>query len=502
MRMNLKNQRDDFFASEGISSYYDKQVDKIQVGDLIVTEDKIRSIKVPSINVFSDYLNPTNNYLRNSLTPIMIDPSMADTEEPDATGTPPDLPRSSTAPTTQETENTSKKHEENEKKAKKKDFAGQIITETILQANKMEELREYKETMVAFSRYLSEYIIKYLSTAISDPSIIVNGFQIKSWNSRSKKSKKNTKKKEKIITEKEKEEIIEYLLISFSRTMEHYYSLSQDDLLHLFFNNPAFFYEFRIHLEFLTRQFRSKRSDGPFVHLPAAPHASQDLVKCNLIKNLRFMRERLLQEITLNAISPFSPSSKDTFIRWCFWNEDKVWRNRGGRSENTVNDFLSLIYPSSSPSPSSPSPSSSSPPCLYNYPGVCYYFNGFESALVGEKVVQLDDCSNNVLAYTIGEFIDPSTYEIITSWSHPNFSHLRLAINVCIYCCVFHFFSLSPPPASLLLLPLLSPLSYLSPSSPPSLLPFPLSVSPVYPFFLPLPLPLLWLLVSYSRQSK
>jgi len=139
-----------------------------------------------------------------------------------------------------------------------------------------------------------------------------------------------------------------------------------------------------------------------------------------LQQRLQSMRATLLSRCAMASIVTLGVSTQEQLIRWCFWNEDKVWRYRGERTENTVQDFLSFVHPSALPA----------------YPGLCITMlespvtatPALDVDVVQEQLPSLAACEERVVAYLVGEFTDPRTYEIVTAWTDSNMGSLGLAV--------------------------------------------------------------------------
>jgi hypothetical protein len=388
----LLNFRDDFFSREGISSYYDTRPQKIQIGDIVITPEKASCLPVPLAVVISG--SEDGGFMRNSNAPVLLKTPELEEIKPAA----------------------SKAAQE-----RKKDFCGLLISESMTRATESEAFRPYQTTMQAWARFYSQFITQYMENGELKKSILEDGFDLKVFNARNSKAQKRKKGKGKKpgapgeasteLKESDKSNIIAILTECFAGTMRGFYALTPSELLELFQHNRLHFYDLRLHLQKIQRQMAKDKTE--FTAL--LPQVSATQVKASL----SCMRSILSARCGMSSITTYSLSIQDQLLRWSFWNEDKVWRYRGERTENTVQDFLRFVHPNSLPAYPGLAVTLFEDPCPHPTP------QGIESQLE-----TLAACEERVVAYLVGEFVDEETYEIVTAWTDNRFGSLGLAISV------------------------------------------------------------------------
>ena len=386
----ILNFKDDFFSKEGISSYYDSRPEKINIGDLVITEDKIKTLNLPKSSIISP-ITDDSLFMKNSSTLLISDINKMDENLNDNN-------------TNENNKNNNEKQNEKQKE-RQKDFCGMIISDTISEAQINDYLKEYKSTLQAWAKFLSQVINVFLSTGEFQIEILQNGFDLKVFNSRVRKANKKKKKKsqqQKEITENEKNKMIHELILSFKKIIMPFYQLNENQLQEMYTNNLLHFYELRIHIEAVIRKSNYLNENNNFI--------LNEINFSHLNKNLKFMRYLLKNHSTLNSIGRLPVDQQEHLIRWSFWNEDKVWRYRGGRTETTVNDFLHFVNPDE----------------FSAYPGI---FIRNENCNDG-NITSLADCERSITAYLVGEFVNANTYEIVTAWTDPHYTKLNFAVSV------------------------------------------------------------------------
>ncbi len=136
----------------------------------------------------------------------------------------------------------------------------------------------------------------------------------------------------------------------------------------------------------------------------------------------RFLRGR----VVARALDTTSLRFQRDVMKWIFRNEDRVWRERGGRpGEETVEMFLEFVSPQRK----------------------CYVFDasatngtgtgelhaGHEAfpglILLSEAFVSESD-PVEIIGYAIGTVSDVDTYEVVTAWTSPHYRGLNLALAV------------------------------------------------------------------------
>jgi hypothetical protein len=161
---------------------------------------------------------------------------------------------------------------------------------------------------------MSQYLTKFIAIGERDESILTLGFDLDQWNAR-------RKKKEEQITPEEKSELIPKIIHRIHRNIDKYYGM---DLTTLFQTNRSHFFELKGHLEALVKNNEITDQQRTI---------------------LKQMKHKLLIQARLHDFNDFSYPSQNEIIRWIFRNEDKVWRDRGGRPEETLSTFLDFIEP-------------------------------------------------------------------------------------------------------------------------------------------------------------
>ena len=380
----MLNFRDDFFSTEGINSYYDSRPEKIQIGALVITKEKVERLHLPQTSILSP--NNDSMFMRNSNALL-----------------------SGTAAIVPKIEEEKKKSKEREK-----DFCGIIIAQSISNANEHEHLKDNRSTLQAWARFLSQFISLYISKGKLELDILDNGFDLKIYNSRVRKANKRKKKKKgpitKELTENDKVNMISGLVYCLSKAITPYYHLSEQELDELYSKNKLHFFEFRLHLENLLRNIKNKELS--YIEIDKT-------IPISLIKDkLSYMRNLLKNNCVITSIGSLTEPSQEHLIRWSFWNEDKVWRYRGGRTETTVGDFLKFVHPEK----------------YSSYPGICITTdNNYNTDNDNDNSLEfngLGDCEKNVSAYLVGEFVNDITFEIVTAWTDPHFGKLNLAVSM------------------------------------------------------------------------
>uniref|UniRef100_A0A7S2G9B8 N-acetyltransferase domain-containing protein n=1 Tax=Haptolina brevifila TaxID=156173 RepID=A0A7S2G9B8_9EUKA len=118
---------------------------------------------------------------------------------------------------------------------------------------------------------------------------------------------------------------------------------------------------------------------------------------------MRTLNSILRASVVMVPIESLSHADAEALMRWIFRNEDRVWRQRGGRpGHETVAEYLGFLRGS--------------------LPGVVL-LGGAQRA---EEALKLDD----VVGYAIGEYVVDSgrpCYEIVAAWVDRRFNSLGLA---------------------------------------------------------------------------
>lgn len=109
-------------------------------------------------------------------------------------------------------------------------------------------------------------------------------------------------------------------------------------------------------------------------------------------------------------------------MRWIFNNEDRVWRDRGGRpNTETVNTFLNLILPENENDRTINHFGRDPLAGFIVAPHKIYTESDGKYALtVSKRDIQL-------AGYCVGDFVDVYHYEVITAWTHQQFRGMNIA---------------------------------------------------------------------------
>ncbi|KAJ3282262.1 hypothetical protein HK104_010983 [Borealophlyctis nickersoniae] len=188
---------------------------------------------------------------------------------------------------------------------------------------------------------------------------------------------------------------------------------------------------------------------------------------------LKRMQNVLFETQYTLRIDSLEPRLQVEVMRWIFKNEDKVWRFRGGRHGETLDEFMAFL----------PQTAKDVPVADGKYPGVCVFMlpRGHQLGKPVDAVVSALQ-AEDLIAYAVGEFVldatshhrpqpapppashnpfpasssSPSflttirpifdapspasprnpyispheTYEVVTAWVHPNHRHRSLALQM------------------------------------------------------------------------
>ena len=289
----------------------------------------------------------------------------------------------------------------------------------------------------AFGKYIVLYIRKILDECECDTSILEIGFDINRYQQR---NKKNRKQNQKIL---EKSEIINIVISEINTCLLSYYQFDQLEELFDFYQLQ--FFEVRKHLNLLKSLYNNKKFNNNNVNLAFFP--SGDNVKLMLSEIQRILHKNIV-------LIPFSAFERDTqlqLIKWIYYNEDKVWRERGGRpGEETIESFLSFInmdHPSKEMQETelefiSPYDLDKDYPPHYGYDsfaGIVAINKSFFPQLFENVNITITDRSEKlkmkitgreVVAYSIGDYSSPISYEVVTAWTDPNWRSMNLAVKL------------------------------------------------------------------------
>ena len=249
--------------------------------------------------------------------------------------------------------------------------------------------------MEAFARFLSQYITLYIEFGIRDFEILTVGFDLDQFVKR-----KGKKKGKKPMTKEEKESLITRILQIIHGEIEALFE-SQAKLKSLFARNKEQFFELQQHLlqvvKNLHRELAAVKSEIQHTRLAqqrqrnvmqqGANNEAQQLgegqqtgpeIKADnketaqiTMTEQEIKREQEKAHKALNEIKAVLKKSTVTVrigdlrpqmqifaMKWIFGNEDRVWRDRGGRpGEETLQSFINFVTVSKPvQEPAQPSP--------------------------------------------------------------------------------------------------------------------------------------------------
>lgn len=486
--------KDTFFEEHGVTSYYDIPVEKIKLGDIILDEETAQSINVSeNVDVFTGDLRTSGS-------------------------------RSRLVGSTQfsEIEVSDKEHATLQAKKlrmrPKQDLNGRILTSALKNAKRKieadSELAPFLYTIEAFVRYISQYLNLYLEQGVRDVSLIAVGLDLETWNRR-----KQVKANQGQLSEDIKTRIVKLIADTIHEELEQW--LVPKTLCELFYESRAQFFELRSHWIALSEAQYSdaKKADTKDSKDGSAAGVVEkaDIEKAK--KGLKQARALMSDLQTTVSFDQLSRVPLEQSVRWIFGNEDRVWRERGGRpGEETLSVFLNFCrYYESDPKQltqaqqqvrlsaqgqqerdraaaaaeaariaaigtSDVAPASTSaapePQALVSVPAAPNYapvesqplatenaddeeenslsafrgdhhgntpWGGFAvfasvpepdatdatSAMVVESIKSGSGASNKeIVAYSVGDYVAPDDFEVITAWVHPNYRSFGLALDL------------------------------------------------------------------------
>lgn len=533
--------RDDYFEEAGVDSYYDFKVEKVKQGDIILEPSNVELLHLPDVN-FRDVLRHSSGRTRlRSSTPL----EGASSQPATAAARPAKAPGAA-------------------KPQLEQDLVGRLLTsvmkllkQEVADATKHPQLQGLAFLVEGSARFLSSFINKYVEEGVLDPLILTTGFDLDQWN-RKKKGKGANRA---VLTESHRDELVQ-LMFSLARS-EMSVLRSRENLQVMFptvgGRNNCF--ELQNHLQQVmanagknyvvqlsnpagppapagrqglrtaTRGMPppasgASSSDEASSHATAATaaqreQAEKDALAVSILLNLDAARKADLREAmeawaTLNDVMKTSLTSvllekvdrkpQEQLIKWVFGNEDRVWRDRGGRpGEETLDTFLSFVRPFEPllvqvAPPAAPGAAAQLPPASAGAPhppaggsqapapadeeveektvfSPDHYgqtpFGGFVSLATNRlehaKEISPVQAGSEVVAYCIGDYVAKDNFEVVTAWVHPRYRGFGLAVQLYVNtmeeierrggrfmtfgtktpCCVFSRSSVSPPPGLL-----------------------------------------------------
>lgn len=266
-----------------------------------------------------------------------------------------------------------------------------------------------------FGKYINQYVEKLVETSENDSSILQLGFNLNEWNRR--------KSKTTCLDEEGKMKLIEKILNYANEEMENLYKI---DPKSLYDSNRIQFFELKKHLESLKKANSNKWS----------PQTQ------TLLKNIRLILEYKTIAI---PFTKFIMPTQEYFVRWLFRNEDRVWRDRGGRGQESLPIFLHFIHPYTSEKPITPQiiqklKDEGFPVDHCGWTPFAGYllFSELPEYKKEETTSKLQlngpACQNQVVGYSIGDFTSKNSYEIVTAWVDNRYRGIDFAIRVRTFC--------------------------------------------------------------------
>ena len=488
---SIANHKDNFFEEFGVTSYYDIPVEKIKLGDIILDEENAQAINIAdNVDVFNGDLRLSGSRSRLAGSTHFSDIVVTDKEHANMQA----------------------------KKLRvrpKQDLNGRILTSALKTAKKNIEadptLAPFLYTIEAFVRHISQYLNLYLESGVRDISLIAVGIDLESWNRR-----KQVKANQGQLSEEIKALLVQRIADTIHEELEQWFN--PQTLCLLFVESRAQFFELRSHWNALAQSQYLDPKDSDKNNADASKDSGEirpsDVEKAK--RGLKMARSLMSEVQTTLSFDKLARVPLEQTIRWIFGNEDRVWRERGGRpGEETLSVFLNFCrayesdpkqltqaqqqvrlstqaqqerdaaaaaranatatnagpVQSASIDPHQPAPAPSSSQgtqspvstlsdsnnndkeeeeteSLSAFRGDHHgnkpwggfvvmgsipdpHENDPNSAMVSEVLKSGSGASNReIVAYSIGDYIAPDDFEVITAWVHPNYRSFGLALDL------------------------------------------------------------------------
>lgn len=306
--------KDSYFDDFGVTSYYDIPVEKVKLGDIVLDEEAASQIAISdNVDLHLEGLRTSGSRSR------LVDSTALDMA----------------AVNDKEAE----KLRARQKRMKlQQDFSGMTLTSTLRrvkqQVQESSAMQPFAYTIEAFVRYISQYLSKFLETGIRDGSLISVGLEVETWNRR-----KQVKNNQAQLTEAIKLELVHLIAQTVHEELDQWQR--PEMLCRLFGESRSQFFELRSHwLQFETSQYSTGDDGHPF---------SDEILKQRKVdaaaakKALKLAWHMMADLQTTLSYDQFTRQSQEQLIKWVFGNEDRVWRERGGRpGEETLATFLNF----------------------------------------------------------------------------------------------------------------------------------------------------------------
>jgi hypothetical protein len=311
--------KDSFFDEFGVTSYYDIAVEKIKQGDIVLDEESSRQIFI-SDNVD---LHQGDGLKSSGSRSILIESTGMDVT------------------------NVSDKELESMKTHQQKirpqmDFSGMVLTSTLRKVkqrlNDDQELFPFVYTVEAFVRFISQYLSLFLEKGIRDVSLISVGLDLESWNRR-----KQVKNVQAQLTESIKSKIVALIAHTIHEELDQYHQDPQN-LATFFYEHRSQFFELRSHWMVLEDSLHLDHNDREDQHPMTDEMIEQQRLDAAVAKRALALARQLMAEVQTTVSYDIIPRQpQEQIIKWIFGNEDRVWRERGGRpGEETLSTFINF----------------------------------------------------------------------------------------------------------------------------------------------------------------
>lgn len=328
--------KDNFFEEFGVTSYYDIPVEKIKLGDIVIDEETSEMIHiVDSVDVYTgDLMRSSGSRSRLVQATKFEEVVVSDKEN--------ELMRA-----------------KQRRKKLQLDLSGLILTETLRKVkqkiSETENLKPFLYTIEAFVRYISQYLNLFLETGNRDISLISVGLDLESWNRR----KSVVKTQSAQLDESTKSTVVQLIADTIHEEIDQY--LHPSALCTMFYESRAQFFELRNHWTSVSKSAylepsplskdiisQATQESGELTNLNG--HLSSEKakqIKKRDIENsklgLAMMRSLMAELQTIVSFDTIGRVPLESTVKWIFGNEDRVWRERGGRpGEETLTIFLNF----------------------------------------------------------------------------------------------------------------------------------------------------------------
>lgn len=306
--------KDSYFDDFGVTSYYDIPIEKVKMGDLLLDDEASQQIVISeNVDLHQDGLKSSGSRSR-LVESTSLDVAAINDKE-------------------------AEKMKAKQRRTKlQQDFSGVTLTATLRRVKQKVQddpiLQPFAYTIEAFVRYISQYLSQYLEKGVRDPSLIAVGLEVETWNRR-----KQVKNNQAQLTEEIKMKLVRLIAQTVQEELEQW--LEPEALCRLFCESRSQFFELRTHWQqFETSQYL-ETDEGKAISAELLAQRKEDAkVAKRALSLARQMMAELQTTISYDQI-PRQP--QEQLIKWIFGNEDRVWRERGGRpGEETLTTFLNF----------------------------------------------------------------------------------------------------------------------------------------------------------------